>query len=133
MIRWNSAKHFAALTAFVGLLACDDPGGVGCTAEFRMIRLVITDKAGSPADSVDFTVRLVRTGEVLNHTTPGPNPTGTYLLIDDGATTKLQPTGEQVRAVAIRGPAAAQADFLIGVPGGCHVQKVSGPDTLALP
>jgi hypothetical protein len=132
-MEWNSTKHFAALTTVVGLLGCDDPGGVGCTAELRAIPLVITDKAGAPADSVDFTVRLVRTAEVLNHTAPGPNPTGTYLLVDDAATTKLQPTGDQVRAVAIRGSAVAQADFLIGVPGGCHVKKVSGPDTLALP
>ena len=97
------------------------------------IPLVITDDAGAPADDVDLAVTLVRTGERLDRAWLGPHPDGTYLLIDDGATTKLRASGDQVRAVATKGAAVAQADFVIDVPGGCHVHKVSGADTVALP
>ncbi|HET8622253.1 MAG TPA: hypothetical protein VFM14_01695 [Gemmatimonadales bacterium] len=63
----------------------------------------------------------------------GPYPEGTYPLIDDGATTKLRPAGDEVRAVATKGSLVVQADFGFDGPGGCHVHKVSGPDTVALP
>ena len=63
----------------------------------------------------------------------GPYPEGTDPLIDDGATTKLRPAGDEVRAVATKGSSAVQADLVFEVPGGWHVHKVSGPDTVALP
>ena len=121
------------MATLLALASCDEPGGVACTAEFRMIGLVITDKAGAPADSVDLAVTLVRTGELLTHTPPGPNPEGRYVVIDDGAGSKLRPSGDQLRAVATKGAADAQVDLLIDVPNGCHVHKLAGPDTLALP
>ena len=121
-----------AMTALV-VSSCNEPNGVACTTELRAIPLDITTSAGAPADSVDLAVALVRTGEILEHVPPTHHPEGAYVLIDDDARTKLRPTGDQVRAVATKEAARTQADFLIDVPGGCHVQKVSGPDTIALP
>jgi hypothetical protein len=133
MLHPRSSVPVTAMATLLALLGCDEPGGVACTAEFRAITLVITDNAGAPADSVNLAVTLVRTGERLDHAPLGPHPEGTYPLIDDGATTKLRASGDQVQAVATKGAAVAQADFVIAVPGGCHVDKLSGPDTLTLP
>lgn len=133
MTRSIPALRAAASAALFTLFGCQDSGGVACTAQFVAYALVITDNAGAPAGGVDLTVTLVRTGERLEPAPVGPHPDGTYPLLDDGATNKLRVTGDQVRAVGTKGPATVQADFLFDVPGGCHVHKVSGPDTVALP
>jgi hypothetical protein len=124
----------AATSGLLILLSgCSDPAGGACTASFVGYTLVVTDQSGAPAGQANVSVTLERTGEHLESSPLGPYPTGTYPLIDDGAIGKLLPSGEAVRAVASKGSVSVQADFVFDVPGGCHVHKVSGPDTVALP
>jgi hypothetical protein len=95
--------------------------------------LNVLEPSGAPASSVDPVVTLERTGERVQSRPWAPYPAGTYPLIDDGSTNKLLPGGDAVSAVATKGSASVHADFVFGVPGGCHVHRVSGPDTVSLP
>jgi len=134
MTRSISIRRGTLTAALFVIAGCDEPGGIACTASFAIYTIVVTDRSGAPVDGVDLAVTLVRTGEQLEPTAVGgPYPVGTYPLVDDAATTKLRPMGDEVRAVATKGTASVQADFVFAVPGGCHVHKVSGPDTVALP
>ena len=131
--RTSRTALLAAATAVLGLAACAEPPTTVCTALFAGYSLVITDKAGTPVDGVNLAVTLVRTGQRLSPQSAGLPSTGTYPLINDGVRDQLEPSGDQIHAVGTKGPATVQADFIFDVPGGCHVHKVSGPDTLALP
>jgi hypothetical protein len=113
-----------------GLEACtEDP--VVCTAEFRTITVTVIDTAGSPSPNVTLTSVLKRTGETLGPTSLILTPPGIYILVDDGAREKIRNAGDSVRVTAVNGTGPTTAAmYFIDVPGGCHVNKVAGPDTL---
>ena len=58
---------------------------------------------------------------------------GSYVILDDNAT-RLIPSGvEQFRVTASRSSGATvEALYEFSAPQGCHIEKVSGPDTLVV-
>ena len=129
---WCSARPILLL----GLLAgCDATASAYCTDQFVNVTITVVDSTGAEVNDAVITSTLVRTGEVL---TPAATlelfVPGTYVIVDDLARPKLLAGGDTVRVVALRGTAAAgtTATYLIDVPGGCHVNKLSGPDTLTV-
>jgi hypothetical protein len=114
--------------------ACDDDDGVACTDEFRTATVFVADANAEPV--TDATVRTyhVRTGELVPITSIVDLLPGYHVILDDGAT-RLIPSGvEQFRVTASRGEGAAtEAFYGFSAPQGCHIEKVSGPDTLVVP
>lgn len=116
--------------AGIGLEACTEDS-VACTAEFRTIIATVIDTAGSPSPSARLTSVLKRTGETLGPTSLILTPPGVYILVDDGSREKIRNSGDSVRVTAVAGTGpTTTAMYFIDVPGGCHVNKVAGPDTL---
>ncbi len=123
-----------ALTAVLGLAACDTSNGVACTADFRTLSFVLVDSAGQPVTDVTTVTTVPRTGDTIPITWLGMPVGGTYVYVDDGAIQQIREQGDSLRVDVDR---SAGADFSIAyfvdVPSGCHVNKVTGPDTVVVP
>lgn len=129
-----TTRQAAGLAAAMALMsACSDaPGGTACTAMFASVPVTVVDGAGRPVEEATVTAVLVRTGQVLTPTGLILNAPGTYPLVDDGSTSVIRRAGESVQAHISRGAQSMTADYVFSVPDGCHVNKVSGPDTVTL-
>jgi hypothetical protein len=121
-----------SLLASVGLLGCDQQSTEVCTAMFAVSTVTVVDAGSAPAAGATVTTTLVRTGETLTPTTLMDFVTGVYPILDDGAIPRLRPSGDSIRVRAHQGAASAEAIYRFEIPGGCHIEKISGPDTLVL-
>ncbi len=117
----------------LGLIGCDAQSVV-CTDEFRSATLIVRDSAGQLASGATITTQLLRTGEVLPLPVTGPpSYPGIYVILTDGQKDLLQPSGDSIDVtVSPLLGADTVVRFLFDVPGGCHIRKVAGPDTLDL-
>ena len=123
-----------SLLAAVGLTAgCTDLGGGRvCTESFAVATIVAVDSNGALVPDATVITTLLRTGQILTPTTVMDFMRGVYPILDDGAIPSLDFRGDSVGVHAVRGPASAAATYYFDVPGGCHIQRTSGPDTLQL-
>jgi hypothetical protein len=118
----------------LSVAACGDdgmPGGV-CTASFATVGVTVVDGRGQPVSGAAVTATLVRTGQTLVPTTLMLTVPGTYVLVDDGSTHLIRPSGDAVQARIAKGPTSVTADYVFAVADGCHISKVSGPDSVTL-
>lgn len=108
-------------------------GDAACTASFAIMIVKVVDGGGRPVPDASVTATLLRTGQVLVPTTLALSVPGTYVLVDDGSTHLIRRSGDAVQAQVSRGGVSITADYVFNAPGGCHINKVSGPDTVTLP
>jgi hypothetical protein len=130
----SRAGRLATAFAVMALQGCAD-GGMNdgaCTAMFASIPVTVVDAAGQPVENATVTAVLVRTGETLVPTSLMLFAAGTYPLVDDGSSGLIRRTGDAVQAHIANGAQSRTVDYIFSVPGGCHVSKVSGPDTVTL-
>lgn len=125
---------FGVAVTLCSIAACGDEGmpGGACTASFATVGVTVVDGAGQPVPDASVTATLVRTGQVLVPTTLMLTVPGTYTLVDDGSTRAIRRSGESVQARIARDSQSMTVDYVFSVPDGCHVNKVSGPDTVVL-
>ena len=126
--------RMVGLAATVALVsACDSsPGATACTELFASIPVAVIDNGGQPVEDAAVTAVLLRTGQTLPPTGLMLNTPGSYTLVDDGSTSVLRRTGDPVQANISKGAQSMTVDYVFSVPDGCHVDKVSGPDTVTL-
>ncbi|MEO8635747.1 MAG: hypothetical protein ABI587_10770 [Gemmatimonadales bacterium] len=118
----------------IALLAGCDGIATVCTSEFAVVTVTVVDTLGAPVTDATVTSTLLRTGAILSPTSLALLTAGTYIIVDDGAREPLRNAGDSVGVTARRGTGPSlPATYVIDVPGGCHVHKLSGPDTLSLP
>lgn len=131
--RHPALMYGAMSIAIASVGSCESGIPTVCTMEFRAETITLLDMSGAPVPDAAVVSTLLRTGEVLSPTSLALHAEGTYIIVDDGSREKLRSTGDSVRVVAQRGSALpVTATYLIDVPGGCHIHKVSGPDTLTM-
>jgi hypothetical protein len=125
----------AILALAATLAACDgDDAGPACTQEFRTAAVTVVDGRGTPATDATVRTVLVRTGEPVTVTSILDLVPGSYLILDDGAVALIEGDDEAFRVTAARPTGnAVEATYRFAAPGGCHIEKVSGPDTLQVP
>jgi hypothetical protein len=99
--------------------------------EFRAETVTLVELAGSPIPDAIVVATLVRTSDTLSPPGVGPSPTGVYVIADDRSRELVQSAGELVRVQVERSSHAVGADYVFA--GGCHIQKINGPDTLTIP
>jgi hypothetical protein len=115
-----------------GFGACgnNDYGRV-CTTLYAMIPVVVVNAQGAPAAGMAITDSILRTHEkFVVPQTDGIYPVGTYHVFTDSYTGKVRESGDPVRVTGTNGTLSFGADYVFGVPDGCHVSKISGPDTV---
>ncbi|MDX2121655.1 MAG: hypothetical protein SF070_11450 [Gemmatimonadota bacterium] len=127
-------RRIGICVAALGLAACDASNGTVCTEEFRTLAVTLVESGGQPVNDATTVTVVPRTGDTLPVTWLGTPVAGTYVYLDDGAKPRIRELGDSLRVDVDR---SAGADFSIAffvdVPGGCHVNKVSGPDSVVVP
>ena len=106
-----------------------------CTDEFCYYTVTVVDTLGVPVDSLTVSIKD-KNGNKLDVNQPGYifNP-GVYVVLDDSFINMFEFTerAEKVFFSATDGERIAQAEYLFNSDRcRCHVNKVSGPDTLVL-
>lgn len=115
------------------LVGCADQATV-CTASFAMVPLTVLTQGGAPVSGLVITATTLRTGQ--SYGIPQQNGIGgpgAYIVFDDGLHDRIRSSGDVVRVTGSDGVPRFTADFEIDIPGGCHVRKVAGPDTVRVP
>ena len=108
------------------------PGCV-CTTLFAIIQVTVVDTTAAPLAGLSPAITLLRTSQSIVPDQTGVGG-GRYNVITDGEHSLIRPSGDTLRFVVTAGARSARADFAVDEPGSCacHVNKVSGPDTLVL-
>ena len=111
------------------LIACRDRAAPAvCTESFAMIPLTVRDQNGAPVPGLSITATVLRTE--TSFTVPQRStPAGGYIAYDDNFRDRIRTSGDSVRIDGYGGRQFS-AGFRIDVPGGCHVRKLAGPDTV---
>ncbi len=118
--------------ASVSVGGCGTTTETVCTAQFVAVTVVVSSPTGEPVTGANLVVTVTRTGQQLTPQGLILYTTGTYPLIDDGSRQAIRQSGEELRARISKGGTSVEAVFRVDVPGGCHVRKIAGPDTVVL-
>lgn len=100
-----------------------------CTALFAMIPLTVQDSGHMPVADLAISVLILRTSQSFAVSQIGVGGPGTYVVFDDNFRDLILASGDSVRVTG-SGALHFTQDFRFDVPGGCHVRKVAGPDTV---
>jgi hypothetical protein len=127
-------RFLAAITTLGALSGCKSDGAAGvCTASFAFIPVIVLDSSANPVTGLSIADTVLRTqNNFLVPQTLGLSA-GTYVILDDGFRTHIRTSGESVQVTGFNGATRFSATFTFDVPGGCHVRKLSGPDTVIVP
>ncbi|MBE9584143.1 hypothetical protein IM792_06765 [Mucilaginibacter sp. JRF] len=106
-----------------------------CTEEFAMITMLFKNKNGKGEPLSIITVINKRTNQPVDRSTSAmlDMVPGGYLIIDDLSTKTLSESGDDILITATDSAGTQTKATTIKVAGGkcaCHVQKLSGPDTV---
>lgn len=118
------------------LIGCGDQAAPGvCTALFAAIPVMVQTQGGAPVTGLTITATNVRTGQSfgVSQSLGGGNGPGTYVVFDDNLRDRVRTSGDSVRVTGSDSALRFTEYFVIDVPGGCHVRKVLGPDTVVVP
>ena len=129
-------RHGARVLTFaaIGVLpGCDTPL-TACTAVLTGIPLVVLTADGSPVPGLTISDTVLRTGQGFKIPGSGASAPGPfYKIFDDTFLSRIRPAGDLVRVVGTNATLMFSTDFVFDAPGGCHVHKVAGPDTVIVP
>jgi len=128
----RTSPLLVVLVLLAGAAGCTDqmPGQV-CTALFAYIQVAVQSKTGQPIQGLSISDSVLRTGAVFTVPQSGvPNAPGSYVVLDDNFRNQLRTSGDSVRVTGYEGGEVFSTLYVFDVPDGCHVQKVSGPDTV---
>lgn len=114
------------------LVACDDQQCV-CTLNRVSILLTVLNPSGLPEPGVSVQTTLVRTGAILDVRQPN-GPDGVYSILDDSFRDLLEFQGDALSVVGRKGGLGFTAAFVARPDGPCrcHIQKMSGPESVTL-
>lgn len=139
MIRLKGIIPLFLLAAGLVLQSCSQSTSPRvCTAQFVVHQVTVLNAEGQPADSVDISITDQNTGEAFNpceseaFDCAAEGFEGHYTLIHDGYFEESEEGREfRLRATGQKDQARFEADFTFRNDG-CHIQKVSGPDSVTL-
>ena len=117
----------------VSLLGCGDQPTY-CTELFAMLRVTVLTQGGAPVSGLTISATTLRSGQsfTVPQQSVGGEP-GAYVVFDDNLRDRIPASGDSVRVTGSDIAPRFTEYFVIDVPGGCHVRKVSGPDTIMVP
>ncbi len=110
----------------------EDNNDCVCTTEFRIIMVVVVDDSTNLVSGLLTTVQddSGRVYDVYNDPFIFP---GHYTVMDDNFVAELSPQPKRFLFTGVKDTLITEGEFFINTDDCiCHVQKVSGPDTLVL-
>jgi hypothetical protein len=119
-----------AVVSLVLQVDCHSDEAFACPAEFLFVEVVVSED-GQPASGVTITATLDRTGQPIVPALRWTPPVGHYVIVDDASKKLLRSRADWVTVTF------SKALVFVTVPyqfreGACHIEKVSGPDSLEL-
>ena len=120
-----------ALAALAGACGSQSGGGRVCTDLFAFITAIAVDTSGKPVTGLAVSDTVTRTGHGFDVAQQAYGPDGTVTIFSDSNLGDVRESGDAVRVTGIVGAARFAADYVFGSDG-CHVRKVSGPDTVVV-
>ncbi|MDT8436503.1 MAG: hypothetical protein RRA92_07075 [Gemmatimonadota bacterium] len=132
----NVFRRLMPLLLALALPGCSDDDGTGppiaCTEEFASWVVAVVDDTGTPVEGLEVAVTREATGALLPYGEPG-FVVGSYRIMDDRMNDELRVEGETIVVEGEGEGIAFRADFLFGTDAArCHVEKISGPDTVVV-
>jgi hypothetical protein len=133
-------KKTFALLLIASLLSCEKKQqSVGChtgacTLSFAMLGVHFEDKNGNPVTVQNLTAVNQRTkASVLPASKQGITEPGYYIITDDSMRDKFSDSGDEVTVTATNSATGQSKTATFKVSGGCncHVEKLSGTQTIA--
>jgi len=114
------------------IYSCTDDDDCACTMEFRMITVAVVDEMNVPVLDLTTVVKD-DSGKVYNvYNDPLIFP-GHYTVMDDNYTRELTTQPKRFLFMGVKDSLTVNGEFFINTDKcKCHVEKVSGPDTLIL-
>ena len=106
-----------------------------CTMEFRSYSVTVVDSLGVPLDSLTVTIKDKDGDELDVQQEPYSFSNGNYTVLNDSFTQEFCACGtpERIYFSATDGNKTANGEFMFNTDEcRCHINKVSGPDTLVL-
>jgi len=106
-----------------------------CTMEYRFYLVTVVDTLGVPVDSLNVTVRDKDGDELDVQQESSMFGAGKYTVLNDSFTHIFCNCGtpQQIYFSATDGSRVANGEFMFNTDEcKCHINKVSGPDTLVL-
>ena len=95
--------------------------------------LKVQDPNGLPLSGLAISDTILRTGLGFSVPQTMVLPAGMYVVLDDNFTSRIRTTGDSIRVAGSKGATGFTADFFFDAPGGCHVRKLAGPDSVIAP
>jgi hypothetical protein len=114
------------------IYSCSEEEDCPCTMEFRMITVVVVDSTNNHVLGLITTVKddSGRVYRVNNDPTIFP---GHYTVMDDNYVTELSTQPKRFLFTGVKDSLTVNGEFFINTDEcNCHIEKVSGPDTLVL-
>ncbi len=128
------ASSFLLALALATGSACDSASSPPvCTAEYRELLIKVYDLAGNPVTGVSLHDSIPRTGQALTPNQVGFLPTGTYVGFEDLFKNQIRQAGDTVLLFGDKGQSQFGVLWIVDAPGGCHVHKAFGADSILLP
>jgi hypothetical protein len=113
------------------LIGCGDQATrSACTELFAMVPLTVQTRQGGPASGLTISATILRTAQTFTVPQIGIGVPGTYVVFDDNFLDRIRASGDSVRVTGSDSTLGFSELFVFDAPGGCHVQKVVGPDTV---
>lgn len=106
-----------------------------CTEEYRTYLVTVVDTLGVPVDSLNITIKDKDGDELDVQQEPYYLGEGKYTVLNDSFTHLMCTCGtaQAIYFSAADGSRIANGDFMFNTDDcKCHINKVSGPDTLVL-
>jgi hypothetical protein len=127
-----SSKTFLHISVSLLLSSCaTETEDCICTQEFRLIRVLVVDESGSPVEGLNSTITNLE-GKFYNMEDVYSS-SGYYAVMSDEYVHDFSNAARKIFFTASSDSGIANGEFLINTDRcQCHVQKVSGPDTLLL-
>ncbi len=121
-----------ALTLVLLVAACDTVP-TACNEIFRVVTVVVVDSRGAPIVQAGVTSVLIRNDDTLFSSPVGVLVGGNLPILTDQALPHLRRSGDSVAVTVEVPPDSRTTPYFFDSPDGCHINKVTGPDTLIVP
>lgn len=128
----KSVKIFLYLSLSLIISSCTtETENCICTQEFRVVIVLVMDESGSPVVGLTSTVSDDK-GGLFNF--DGEYPlSGYYTVMSDKYVNKFSTLPGRIFFTASSDSTIANGEYLINTDRcKCHIQKISGPDTLII-
>jgi hypothetical protein len=109
-----------------------DGGGQACTDLFAFITATAINGSGQPVSNLAIRDSVIRTATGFDISQEGTlNSAGTIVVFSDSYLANVRESGEPVLVSGTGAGLGFAAGYQFGTDG-CHVRKISGPDTVVV-